>query len=55
MKDRPVCLLCGDNVAVTKEYNIRRHNETKHYEKYMDLDVKQKAQKVQEMKRSLVS
>ena len=55
MKDRPVCLLCGDNVAVTKEYNIRRHYETKHYEKYMDLDVKQKLQKVQEMKRSLVS
>ena len=41
-------------MAVTKEYNIRRHCETKHYEKYKDLDVKQKLQKMQEMKRSLV-
>ena len=42
-------------MAVPKEYKIRRHYETKHYEKYKDLDVKQKLQKVQEMKRSLVS
>ena len=54
MKDRPVCLVCGANVTVTKEYNIRRHYETKHYEKYKELDVKQKLQKVEEMKRSLV-
>ena len=49
IKDRPVCLVCGANAAVTKEYNIRRHYETKHYEKCKSLDVKQK------MKRSLVS
>ena len=30
---------------MTKEYNIKRHYETKHYEKYKDLDVKQKAAK----------
>ena len=54
MKDRPVCLVCGTNVAVTKECNIRRHYETKHYDKYKDLDVKQKLQKVEEMKISLV-
>lgn len=54
MKDRPVCLVCGASVAVTKEYNIRRHYDTKHYEKYKDLDVTQKLQKVAEMKRSLV-
>ena len=42
-------------MAVAKEDNIRRHYETNHYEKYKDLDVKQKLQKVQEMKRSLVS
>ena len=40
-------------MAVTKEYNIRRHYEAKNYEKYKDLDVKQKLQKVQETKRSL--
>ena len=32
IKDRPVCLVCGANVTITKEYNIRRHCETKHYE-----------------------
>ena len=42
-------------MAVTKEYNIRRHFETKHQVKHMDLDMKQKLQKVEEMKRSLVS
>ena len=55
VKDRPVCLVCGANVAVRKEYNIRRHYETKHQDKYKDLDMKQKLQKVEEMKRSLVS
>ena len=53
MKDRPVCLVCGANVAVTKECHIRRHYETKHYEKYKGLGVKQKLQ-VEEMKKSLV-
>ena len=38
VKDRPVCLVCGANVSVTKEYNIRRHYETKHQDKYKDLD-----------------
>lgn len=54
VKDRPVCLICGVNVAITKEYNIRRH-ETKHHDKYKDLDMTQRSQKVEEMKRSLVS
>ena len=45
IKDRTVCLVCGANVAATQEYNIGRHYETKHYEKYKDLDVKQKRQK----------
>uniref|UniRef100_A0A8K9XV45 SPIN-DOC-like zinc-finger domain-containing protein n=1 Tax=Oncorhynchus mykiss TaxID=8022 RepID=A0A8K9XV45_ONCMY len=27
---KPVCLLCGESVAVLKEYNLRRHYETKH-------------------------
>ena len=42
-------------MAVTKEYNIRRHYEMKHQDKYKDLDMKQKLQKVEEMERSLVS
>ena len=40
-------------MAVTEQYNIRRHYEMKHQDKYKDLDMKQKLQKVEE--RSLVS
>ena len=31
---KPVCLVCNQQVSVFKEYNIRRHNETHHKEKY---------------------
>ena len=55
VKDRPVCLVYGANMAVTKDYNIRRHYEMKHQNKYKDLAMKQKLQKEEEMKRSLVS
>lgn len=35
-KERAVCLLCQDSVAVFKEYNLRRHYETRpqHKDKY---------------------
>ena len=55
VKGKPVCLVCGANVAVMKEYNLRRHYETKHQDKYKHLDMKQKLQKVEELKRRLVS
>ncbi|GAA6098908.1 general transcription factor II-I repeat domain-containing protein 2-like, partial [Tachysurus ichikawai] len=45
-----ICKTC-----VTKEYNIRRHYETKHQNKYKNLDMTQRSQKAEEMKRSLVS
>ena len=31
---KPVCLVCNQQVAVLKEYNIRQHYETHHKEKY---------------------
>ncbi|KAK0133129.1 General transcription factor II-I repeat domain-containing protein 2 [Merluccius polli] len=52
--DRPVCLVCGANVAITKEYNIRRHYKTKHHDKYKDMDMTQRRQNVEEMKRNYV-
>ena len=55
VKDRTICLVCGANVAITKEYNIRRHYETKHHDKYKAMDLTQRRQKVEEMKISLVS
>lgn len=30
VKDTLVCHVCGATVAITKEYNIRRHYEMKH-------------------------
>ena len=55
VKGKPVCLVCGANVAVMKEYNLRRHYETKHQDKYKHLDMKQKLQKEEDSKRSPVS
>ena len=55
VEDRPVCLVFGANVAITKEYNIRRRYKTKHQDKYKNLKMTQNCQKVEEMKRNLVS
>lgn len=52
---KPVCLLCGADVAVFKEHNSRRHYTTKHEDRYKDLNIQQKLQKVEEFKRNLVS
>ena len=43
------------DVAVKKEYNLRRHFEMKHQDGYKHLDMKQKLQTVEELKRRLVS
>ncbi|KAM3850917.1 general transcription factor II-I repeat domain-containing protein 2A-like [Vipera latastei] len=55
IEDKAVCLVCGATVAVFKEYNLRRHYETKHQDKYKNLNMEQKAQKVEELKKSLMS
>ena len=55
VKGKPVCLVCGADVAVMKEYILRRHYETKHQTKYKHLDMKQKLQKEEKLKRRLVS
>lgn len=52
---KPVCLLCGESVAVMKEYNLRRHHETKHADKTENMDMEQRLQKVEELKRGLKS
>lgn len=51
--NRPVCLICQEAVAVLKEYNLRRHFETKHGAKYANLSHQEKQQKVQELKKNL--
>ena len=33
-RDKVQCLICLETVAVRKEYNIKRHYETKHKKQY---------------------
>ncbi|CAI5689885.1 unnamed protein product [Oreochromis niloticus] len=46
---KPVCQVCMRQVSVLKEYNIRRHYETQHGEKYNSLHGELRKQKVNEM------
>uniref|UniRef100_A0A8C5S0G8 Uncharacterized protein n=1 Tax=Laticauda laticaudata TaxID=8630 RepID=A0A8C5S0G8_LATLA len=53
IEDRAVCLVCRDTVAVFKEYNMRRHYEAKHQDKYKHLNMQQKLKKAEELKKNL--
>ncbi|XP_032065870.1 general transcription factor II-I repeat domain-containing protein 2-like [Thamnophis elegans] len=52
---KAMCLVCGGHVAVLKKYNMRRHYETKHEDKYKHMDIQQKLKKVEEFKKSLMA
>uniref|UniRef100_A0A3B1JQL7 General transcription factor II-I repeat domain-containing protein 2B-like n=1 Tax=Astyanax mexicanus TaxID=7994 RepID=A0A3B1JQL7_ASTMX len=53
--ERPVCLLCCEAVSVIKEYNLRRHFDTKHGAKYGKASLQEKQQIAQELKDKLKS
>lgn len=55
VKDKPICLVCCAKVSVSKEYNIRQHYETRHHDKYKDLNAHERLKKVEEMKKGLMS
>ena len=38
-----MCLVCGEQIAVFKDFNLSRHYETKHAEKYKSLTDAEKA------------
>ncbi|XP_066941423.1 general transcription factor II-I repeat domain-containing protein 2-like [Macrobrachium rosenbergii] len=46
---KPVCLVCNQQVSVLKEYNIRRHYETHHEEKYHHLQGQLRKEKINEL------
>ena len=48
------CLICNESIAVLKEYNLRRHYETKHQSTYSKLSDKLRTEKFQSMKRNLL-
>ena len=50
-----VCLICGGNVAVIKEFNLRWPFETNPQDKLKNLSAEQKLQKVLELKKNLTS
>ena len=52
-KSKPVCLICNETVAVMKEYNIKRHYETKHSSTYNSLQGHFRNDKVDQMKQKL--
>lgn len=53
--EKPVCLVCYEAVSVVKEYNLRRHFDTKHGAKYAKVSLQEKQQIVKELKGKLRS
>ncbi|XP_068089524.1 general transcription factor II-I repeat domain-containing protein 2-like [Hyperolius riggenbachi] len=50
-EDKPLCLICKYTASVFKEYNVKRHYETKHkakYDEYVGLHREQKIAKLRE-------
>ncbi|XP_060929426.1 general transcription factor II-I repeat domain-containing protein 2-like [Limanda limanda] len=43
VKGKAVCLVCGEQIAVFKDYNLNRHYETKHGENYRKLTDEERA------------
>lgn len=43
VRGKAVCLVCGEQIAVFTDYNLSRHYETKHAEKYKNLTEAEKA------------
>ena len=54
-KEKAVCLICQDTVAVFKEYNLRRHYESRHKDKYDSLQGQMRADKLSKLKSGLLA
>jgi len=50
---KPTCLICNQQVAVSKEYNVRRHYETNHASKYSEYSGELREDKVKALELSL--
>lgn len=40
MENNGMCIICKETIAVLKECNIKRHYETKHKDKFKNLEGK---------------
>lgn len=54
-KEKAVCLICQEAVAVFKEYNLRRHYESRHKDKYDSLQGQMQADKLSKLKSGLLA
>jgi len=55
VRDAGHCLICNQNIAVMKEYNIRRHFETMHRDKYDAYKSKLREEKVKQLKSAFLN
>lgn len=53
--NKALCLICNETVAVLKEFNVRRHFDTKHKSKFLNLTGKLREDKISSLKNSLSS
>lgn len=53
--EKALCVICNETVAVMKEYNLRRHHQSKHQEKYAQLEGKVRAEKFSKLQNQLTS
>jgi hypothetical protein len=50
---KPVCLICNESVSVMKEYNLKRHYDTKHASKLDTIQEQLRSDEVADLKEKL--
>ena len=50
-KSKPMCVICNEIVSIKKEYNIKRHYDTKHAKTYGDYTGDRRAEKLAALRR----
>ena len=53
--NKALCLICNESIAVFKEYSIKRHYETKHFQNYSKYTGSLRTEKFEAMKHGLKS
>jgi len=55
VKDRIQCLICHQTVAAAKEFNLKRHYNTTHHQKFKNYEGKMREEKVNQLKASVTA
>ena len=50
-----ICLICDDKISVCKEYNIKRHYDSKHESEYQTFNEERRKTKVEELTKAIRS